>query len=59
LKLLKRILLGLAVLTFLGLAYLRVFSPPRNVLEEAFRDEVASRVTEGKAAYVIFGDPKT
>lgn len=58
-RIFKRVLLGVATAIFLGLFFLRLSAPPRNILEDAFQKHLAGRVEKGKAAFVLFGDPKT
>lgn len=54
----KKLAIGAVVFAVVLVAGLRLTAPPRNVLEEAYAELLQPQVG-GKAAIVVFGDPKT
>lgn len=55
----RSLLPALALTLAVAMLAYRVAAPGRNVLEEAFATHMAARIEPGKAAFLVFGDPKT
>lgn len=54
----KKLAIGAVVFAIVLVAGLRLTTPPRNVLEEAYAEFFQAQ-SQGKATVVVFGDPKT